>query len=95
VEDRHAIAGSVGGSLAGTPYPEDVDRAGRLGALAAEVGAESPLELGLRCALGAPGISVVLVGLSSLEHLESALRWEARGPLAPEVIEKVVAFARP
>lgn len=94
VDTRHPIAGTVGNPLAGTPYPEDVDRAVRLSALAAEAGAESALELGLRCALGAPGISVVLVGLSSFEHLDAALRWEARGPLPAEVIERVVALAR-
>lgn len=93
--DRHPIAGTVGNPLAGTPYPQDLERAVRLNALAAEVGAESALELGLRCALGAPGISVVLVGLSSLEHLEAALRWEARGPLPADAIERVVALARP
>ncbi len=92
---RHPIAGTVGDALAGSCYPEDVDRAVRLSALAGELGFEGPLELGLRCALGAPGISLVLVGLSSLEHLEAALRWEAGPPLPADVIEKVVGFARP
>lgn len=94
VEARHPIAGTVGGPLAGTPYSEDVGHAGRLRDLAAGLGCESGLELGLRFALGLPGISVVLVGLSSLEHLEAALRWEARGPLPVEAIDQVVALAR-
>jgi aryl-alcohol dehydrogenase-like predicted oxidoreductase len=94
VETRHPIAGGVGTALAGSPYPEDVDRAVQLSALVAEQGLESALELGLRCALGAPGISVVLVGLSSLEHLDAALRWEARPPLPAGVMERVVALAR-
>lgn len=94
IDRRHPIAGTVGNPLAGTPYPEDVEHAVRLSTLADEAGAESALELGLRCALGVPGISVVLVGLSSLEHLEAALRWEARGPLPADTIERVVALAR-
>jgi len=94
VQGRHPIAGGVGGALAGSPYAEDLDHAQRLSELAAELGLESALELGLRCALGTPGISVVLVGLSSLEHLEAALRWEARPPLPAGAIERVVALAR-
>lgn len=94
VEARHAIAGTVGNPLAGARYSADVDRAVRLSALAAEAGAESALELGLRWALGAPGIAVVLVGLSSLEQLEAALRWEARPPLTAAAMEQVIALAR-
>jgi aryl-alcohol dehydrogenase-like predicted oxidoreductase len=95
VQARHPIAGTVGGDpLAGSGYPEDVDRAVRLSALAAELALTGPLELGLRCALGAPGISVVLVGLSSLDHLQAAVRWEARPPLPAGVIDRVVALAR-
>lgn len=94
VEARHPIAGTVGNPLAGSPYPEDVDRAVRLDALAGEIGLESALELGLRFALGAAGIALVLVGLSGLDHLEAALRWEARPPLPAGVIERVVAVAR-
>ena len=90
-QGRHPIAGPVGGPF----NPEDLDGDLRLSALAGELGMESAHELELRFALGAPGISVVLVGLSSLEHLEAALRWEARGPLPTEVIERVAGFARP
>ncbi|MFZ0215820.1 MAG: aldo/keto reductase, partial [Candidatus Dormiibacterota bacterium] len=95
VEARHPIAGTVGSPLAGTPYPEDVRHADRLSRLALELGLEGGLELALRFSLGVPGLAMVLVGLSSYEHLEAALRWEARGPLAPDVIERVVALARP
>jgi aryl-alcohol dehydrogenase-like predicted oxidoreductase len=95
VQARHPIAGSMGGDpLAGSGYLEDVERAVRLSALAAELGLDGALELGLRCALGEPGISVVLVGLSSLDHLQAALRWEGRPPLPAGVIDRVVALAR-
>ncbi len=91
---RHPIAGEVGGALAGASYEEDVGRAVPLARLARELGLESGLELGLRFALAAPGVSVALVGLSSFEHLEAALRWESRGPLDPAAVDRVVALAR-
>jgi aryl-alcohol dehydrogenase-like predicted oxidoreductase len=90
---RHPIAGEVDAALAGAGYEEDVDRALPLARLAAELGLEGGLELGLRFALAAPGVSVALVGLSSLEHLEAALRWESRGPLDPAAVDRVVALA--
>jgi hypothetical protein len=37
---------------------------------------------------------VVLVGLSSFDHLEAALRWEERGPLPRDVSTRVVELAR-
>jgi aryl-alcohol dehydrogenase-like predicted oxidoreductase len=94
---RHPAAGSVGGRplVSGGAYAEDVARARGRAALAAELGLENGLELGLRLALGAPGVSTVLVGLSSLEHLEAALRWEARGPLPGAAVERVLELARP
>lgn len=92
---RHPSAGQVGGHpLAGAAYAEDVTRADRAARLAAEWDLESPLELGLRFALTAPGISTVLVGLSSIEHLEAALRWESRGPLGENAVDQVVELAR-
>ncbi|MBO0704521.1 MAG: aldo/keto reductase, partial [Candidatus Dormibacteraeota bacterium] len=72
----------------------DVARSSGPASLAAELGLENALELGLRLALGAPGISTVLVGLSSLEHFQAALRWEARGPLPGSAVDRVVAIAR-
>ena len=35
--------------------------------------------------LGNAGVSSVLVGYSSLEHLEQAVDFASRGPLPPEV----------
>lgn len=93
---RHPIAADVGGRplVAGAGYGDDVARSSGPASLAAELGLENALELGLRLALGAPGISTVLVGLSSLEHFQAALRWEARGPLPGSAVDRVVAIAR-
>jgi aryl-alcohol dehydrogenase-like predicted oxidoreductase len=44
---------------------------------------ESVLEMGLRFALTAPGVSTSLFGLATFDHLESALRWAERGKLPP------------
>jgi L-galactose dehydrogenase/L-glyceraldehyde 3-phosphate reductase len=93
---RHPIAADVGGRplVAGAGYGDDVARSSGPAGLAAELGLENALELGLRLALAAPGISTVLVGLSSLEHFQAALRWEARGPLPGSAVDRVVAVAR-
>jgi aryl-alcohol dehydrogenase-like predicted oxidoreductase len=94
--ERHPIAAHVGGRplVEGGEYDDDVARSSGPARLAAELGLEGALELGLRLALAAPGISTVLVGLSSLEHLQAALRWESRGPLPDSAVDRVVELAR-
>ncbi len=93
---RHPVAGQVGGRpLAhGAGYADDVERSDHLARLAAAVGLESGLELGLRFAMSAPGISTVLFGLSSIDHLEAAIRWAERGALDPPAVDLVVEAAR-
>lgn len=94
--DRHSTAGQVAGRplVPGAEYAEDVGRSRKLSRLAAELGLESSLELGLRFALGAPGIASVLVGFSDTDQLEAALRWQGRGPLAAPEVDRVVGIAR-
>ena len=93
---RHPIAADVGGRplVEGAGYDEDVARSRGPAHLAAELGLENALELGLRLALAAPGVSTVLFGLSSLEHLDAALRWESRGPLPDAAVDRVLDLAR-
>lgn len=81
--------------IPGSEYEADLERAGRLDAIAADLGMESVLELGLRFCLGAPGVSVALVGLSSLSHLEAAIRWSERGPLRQGDFERLLETASP
>ncbi len=91
---RHPVAGGTSGVLAeGSEYALDVQRAASLAPLATDLGLEGPLELAFRFALAKPGISCVLVGPSALAHLEDALRWEARGPLTPAAVQRVLAIA--
>ena len=79
--------------IPGSEYKADVQRASRLDGIAADLGLESVLELGLRFSLAAPGVSVALVGLSSLGHLEAAIRWSERGPLPHDDLERLLEMA--
>ena len=92
--ERHPVAGSSGALVQGTDYAQDVERAAALRALAGELGLESPLELAFRFALAKEGIASALIGPSSVAHVEDALRWEARGPLPAEAVERVLAVTR-
>jgi aryl-alcohol dehydrogenase-like predicted oxidoreductase len=94
---RHPLAGQMGGGsplVGGADYADDVLRAGRLSSLASDLGLENTMELSLRLAIAAPGISTVLVGLASQEQLEAALRWNDRGPLPENGISRVLELAR-
>lgn len=90
-EARHPYAGSPGG-ITGERYDEDLARARRLQALAAELGLEGPVELALRFALSKPGVSTVLAGFSDAAQLADALRWAERGPLPAGAVERVLAL---
>ncbi|HLH23001.1 MAG TPA: aldo/keto reductase [Chloroflexota bacterium] len=92
--ERHPTAGAGSALAQGTEYDRDVAQAAGLRVLAAELGLESPLELALRFALAKAGISCLLIGPSSVAHVEDALRWEARGPLPPDAVARVLALAR-
>jgi aryl-alcohol dehydrogenase-like predicted oxidoreductase len=58
--------------------------------LAQQCGLESPVELALRFGLSKPGVSTVLVGYSTLEHLEQAIRFAERGALPNDVVQRVL-----
>jgi aryl-alcohol dehydrogenase-like predicted oxidoreductase len=89
--ERAPAAGSPGPPLTGgTDYEADLERARALASLPAELGLESPLELGLRFALAKRGVSTVLVGYSDLTHLEDAIRWADRGPLDEATVRRVL-----
>jgi aryl-alcohol dehydrogenase-like predicted oxidoreductase len=92
--NRHPIAWLPPRPLIpGSEYADDVGRAQRLQTFARELDIDSPLELSLRFVLGQRAISTALVGLSSLEHLRSALRWAERGPLGEAESERILQLA--
>jgi L-galactose dehydrogenase/L-glyceraldehyde 3-phosphate reductase len=88
--ERPGIAGDPGGGIGGSDYADDVARAARLGGLAAELGMESPIELALRFGLSKSGVSTVLVGYSTLQHLEEAIRFAERGALSEAAVKRVL-----
>lgn len=93
--ERHSNAGDPGAPIAGGPgYAHDIARVQALTPLLHELELESALELSLRFVQANEGVSTVIVGYSDLGQLEDAIRWTARGPLAPDVVERIVALAR-
>lgn len=88
--ERPPNAGDAGPPLAGGGYATDLARAAQLSNLASELGMESSVELAVRFGLSKDGVSTVLVGYSNLGHLEDAIRYAERGPLATEAVRKVL-----
>jgi aryl-alcohol dehydrogenase-like predicted oxidoreductase len=82
VEARHPIAvPSVAPIGTGPDYRSDVQFAQTLHFLTQEGYAANLIEAAIRFAWSNPGISTVLVGYSSLDHLEQALTAAERGAL--------------
>ena len=92
--DRHPNAGGTGGSMAGTTYDQDLERARALADLSGTLGLAGPVELALRFNLAKPGVSTVLVGLSDQAQLEDAIRYGERGPLPADAVERVLSLTR-
>jgi L-galactose dehydrogenase/L-glyceraldehyde 3-phosphate reductase len=92
--ERHPNAGRPPRALIpGGDYSADVESAQQLEAVAAELGLESALEMGLRFALTAPGVSTALFGISTIDHVETAIRWAERGPLPPDQFDRLLQLA--
>lgn len=90
VEARHPVAvPSVAPIASGPDYATDVRRAQTLSALVAEGHAASLVEASLRLPLGSDAVSTVLLGYSSLEHLEAAAAAIAKGPLSPAALARL------
>ena len=87
---RHPVAvPSVAPIGSGRDYSQDQARADGFRFLLQEGYVGNLVEASLRFALGNPGVSSVLVGYSSLEHLEQAVEYAARGPLPPEATARL------
>ena len=87
---RHPVAvPTVAPIGSGRDYAEDQDRAAMFGFLTEEGHVEGTVEAAIRFALGKKGVSTVLVGYSSLEHLEQAVAYAAKGPLAEEIMGRL------
>ena len=87
---RHPVAvPSVAPIGSGRDYQQDQARAEGFRFLLEEGCAGSMVEASLRFALSNPGVSSVLVGYSSLEHLEQAVEFAGKGPLPPEALARL------
>jgi len=95
VATRHPIAvPQVAPIATGPDYGADVERAQRLATLVEAGHATSLVEASLRFALGHPAVSTVLLGYSSLDHLELAAKAVAKGPLPPAARERLSTLWR-
>ena len=93
VEARHPVAVPSVDPIATAPdYRTDVARAQRLGVLVREGYVENLIEASIRLAVGSEAVSTVLVGYSSLEHLEAAAAAVNRGPLPAAALERLAAL---
>ena len=87
---RHPVAvPSVAPIGSGRDYDQDQSRAEGFRFLQQEGYADSLVEASLRFALTNPGVSSVLVGYSSMEHLEQSVEFAARGPLPEEAMARL------
>jgi aryl-alcohol dehydrogenase-like predicted oxidoreductase len=92
-EARHPIAVPTVEPIASAPeYAEDVRRARMLEALVEDGHAGSLVEASLRFALTSGAVSTVLLGYSSLEHLEYAAASVAKGPLSAAALARLPAL---
>src|SRR6185436_3090838 len=89
---RHPIAvPEVDPIVSGPDYATDVGRAWTFRALVKEGHAASLVEAALRFPLGSEAVSTVLLGYSSLDHLEGAAAAVAKGPLSSEAQSRLAA----
>ena len=87
---RHPVAvPTVAPIGSGRDYSQDQARADGFRFLQQEGHVSNLVEASLRFALTNAGVSSVLVGYSSLEHLEQAVEFAAKGPLPPEALARL------
>jgi len=90
VATRHPVAvPSVEPIASGPDYGSDVERAQGVRALVNEGHSASLVEASLRFALSHDAVSTVLLGYSSLEHLEYAAGVVAKGPLPASALARL------
>ncbi len=92
---RHPVAVPAVEPIASGPdYATDVRRAQAFEALVREGHAGSLVEAALRFPLASDAVSTVLLGYSSLEHLELAAAAMAKGPLPPAALGRLAGLWR-
>lgn len=88
--DRHPLAMQdvppIGSAL---DFATDVARAKLLEPLVREAGAVSLTELGERFVISHPAVSTMLIGYSTLQHLDEAITAVNKGPLPAAVLKRI------
>jgi aryl-alcohol dehydrogenase-like predicted oxidoreductase len=88
VMQRHVLAmPSVAPIASGPDYAADVERAQQLRPLVDKGHADDLVEASIRFSLASEAVSTVLVGYSTLEHLEKAITAVERGPLPAPALD--------
>ncbi len=89
-EERHPLGSPPPAPIgSGADYHRDVERARRFAPLITEGHADSLIEASIRYVIAQPAVSTVLVGYSTIEHLEYAARSVEKGPLSPAALARV------
>ena len=89
---RHAYAMQQVDPIAtGRQFADDVALAGRLGFLVDDEYAGSLVEAAIRFAVGNPRVATALIGISTLEQLETAVAAANKGPLPAEALARLGA----
>jgi aryl-alcohol dehydrogenase-like predicted oxidoreductase len=92
-EERHPLGSPPPAPIgSGADYRRDVERARRFQPLVSEGHADSLIEASLRYVIAHPAISTVLVGYSTMDHLEYAARAIDKGSLSPAALARIAAI---
>ncbi len=90
IPERHPVAvPTVAPIGSGRDFQQDESRAREFAFLATEGYADDMVEASVRFALSNAGVSTVLVGYSSLDHLEKSVQNAAKGPLPTEALARL------
>ncbi len=89
-EARHPLAMQQVDPIGSAPnFAGDVARARQLEPLVRESGSANLTEFAERFVISHPAVSTMLVGYSTLDHLEAAIAAVNKGPLAPGILAKM------
>ena len=93
--ERHPLGSPPPAPIgSGASYNRDVERARRFLPLVQDGHADSLIEASLRYVIAQPAVSTVLVGYSTMEHLEYAARSIEKGPLPQPALDRIAAIQR-
>src|SRR5438034_340751 len=87
--DLFQFHNAIVGPTRGADFHREVERARRFAPLVSEGHADSLIEASIRYVIAQPAVSTVLVGYSTMEHLEYAARSIEKGPLSPSALARV------